>query len=426
MPKGDRGKSRGKRGQQPRKKGRRGDEESGDEDMETQSVASYSSTPGTHSGDEADGIDERVELDFEDGFEQSLADNIDGASQKSAHGRQCALVNIQRALKSRIINGFLLDRKETIVDCIERCLKRGSREDRVLGSSIAVLLCVQLGAGSESEAVFKTLKPHLITVIQDQTAGSAVRGNCITALALCCFIAVEDSHELFECSAVLEAIFDNKKTVKPDEVPLYSSTLLAWALLLSVTPLSQAYILINKHLRRMMFLLQTSDLGVRIAAGELLALMYEVGRSVQQDFGYRDRNGVCDLIRELATEGNKHIAKKDLRQQRSSFRDILKTIEDGMAPQETIKFGSEYIVLDTWVRRRQYAALKNALGTGVTLHLQENDLLREIFDLGPPLKPSESPKVSRYQRQLYNNAASKERTLVRGKNRDKRNVWNVD
>ena len=52
--------------------------------------------------------------------------------------------------------------------------------------------------------------------------------------------------ELFECSAVLEAIFDNKKTVKPDEVPLYRSTLLAWALLLSVTPLSQAYILINK------------------------------------------------------------------------------------------------------------------------------------------------------------------------------------
>ena len=77
----------------------------------------------------------------------------------------------------------------------------------------------------------------------------------------------------------------------------------------------------------MMFLLQSSDLGVRIAAGELLALMFEMGRNVQEDFGYRDRNGVCDLIRELATEGNKHVAKKDLRQQRSSFRDILKTIE---------------------------------------------------------------------------------------------------
>lgn len=84
---------------------------------------------------------------------------------------------------------------------------------------------------------------------------------------------------------------------------------------------------LTRHLRRMMFLLQTSDLSVRIAAGELLALMYELGRNVQHDFGYRDRNGVCDLIRELATEGTKHIAKKDLRQQRSSFRDILKTIE---------------------------------------------------------------------------------------------------
>lgn len=81
-----------------------------------------------------------------------------------------------------------------------------------------------------------------------------------------------------------------------------------------------------------MFLLQTSDLGVRIVAGELLALMYELGRNVQQDFGYRDRNGVCDSIRELATEGSKHIAKKDLRQQRSSFRDILKTIEVSCFP----------------------------------------------------------------------------------------------
>ncbi|XP_074620579.1 interferon-related developmental regulator 1-like [Acropora palmata] len=427
MPKGDsKGKRRGKRSQQTRKNGRRGDDESNDDDVETQSVASYSSTPGTHSGDEADVIDEGVDVDFEDGFEQALAENIDSATQKSAHVRQTALLNIQKALKSRIINGFLSDRKETIVDCIERCLKRGSREDRVLGSSIAVLLCVQLGAGSDGEIVFKTLKPYFITVIQDQTAGFVARGNCASALALCCFIASEDSEELYECSGILEGIFDNKKTVKPDEVPLYNNALLAWALLLSVTPLPQAYSLINKHLRRVMFLLQTSNLGVRIVAGELLALMYEVGRSIQHDFGYRDRNGVCDSIRELATEGTKHIAKKDLRQQRSSFRDILKTIEDGIPPRETIKFGSECIELDSWVQRRQYSALKEVLGTGVSFHLQENDLLRDIFDLGPPLKPSEAHRGSRYQRQLHNAAVAKARTLMRGKNRDKRNAWNVD
>jgi len=73
-------------------------------------------------------------------------------------------------------------------------------------------------------------------------------------------------------------------------------------------------------------LLETSDLNVRIAAGESLALMYEMARDFNKDF-IGDSNGLCDLLRDLATDGTKHKAKKDLRQQRSSFRDILKTVE---------------------------------------------------------------------------------------------------
>lgn len=44
--------------------------------------------------------------------------------------------------------------------------------------------------------------------------------------------------------------------------------------------------------------------------------------------------------------------------------------QEGVAPEEVVKFGAEYMELDSWVRRRQYTALKDALGTGVTLHLQ--------------------------------------------------------
>lgn len=53
----------------------------------------------------------------------------------------------------------------------------GTPSDRVLASSIAALLCVQLGAGSESQVVFRTIKPHLITVIQDKTAVFAARSS---------------------------------------------------------------------------------------------------------------------------------------------------------------------------------------------------------------------------------------------------------
>lgn len=35
-----------------------------------------------------------------------------------------------------------------------------------------------------------------------------------------------------------------------------------------------------------------------------------------------------------------------------------------------VKFGTESIELCTWVQRRQYTALKDVLGTGVTVHLQ--------------------------------------------------------
>ena len=44
--------------------------------------------------------------------------------------------------------------------------------------------------------------------------------------------------------------------------------------------------------------------------------------------------------------------------------------QDGASPEEVVKFGSEYIELDSWARRRQYTALKDVLGTGVTVHLQ--------------------------------------------------------
>ena len=83
---------------------------------------------------------------------------------------------------------------------------------------------------------------------------------------------------------------------------------------------------IDRYLRRMVHLLETSDLNVRIAAGEILALMYEIGRSIDRGF-VGDNNGLSDLLRELSRDGTKHKAKKDLRLQRSSFRDILNTVE---------------------------------------------------------------------------------------------------
>ena len=68
------------------------------------------------------------------------------------------------------------------------------------------------------------------------------------------------------------------------------------------------------------------DVNLKVIAGEVLALMYEMGRDVDKDFGGAS-NGLCDLLRDLATDGSKHVAKKDRRVQRAGFRDILRAIE---------------------------------------------------------------------------------------------------
>lgn len=48
-----------------------------------------------------------------------------------------------------------------------------------------------------------------------------------------------------------------------------------------------------------------------------------------QDFFYEDMESLTQMLRALATDGNKHRAKVDKRKQRSVFRDILRAVEVG-------------------------------------------------------------------------------------------------
>lgn len=48
-----------------------------------------------------------------------------------------------------------------------------------------------------------------------------------------------------------------------------------------------------------------------------------------QDFFYEDMESLTQMLRTLATDGNKHRAKVDKRKQRSVFRDILRAVEVG-------------------------------------------------------------------------------------------------
>ncbi|CAB1333779.1 unnamed protein product, partial [Coregonus sp. 'balchen'] len=142
------------------------------------------------------------------------------------------------------------------------------------------------------------------------------------------------------------------------------------------------------------------------------------------EFEYDDWEPLCDKLNSLATDCNKHRAKTDKRKQRSVFRDVLKAVEEGDFQTETIRFSTERMTIDSWVRKRTYDAFREFVGSGMNYHLQANEFIRDVFELGPPMLVDaatlKSMKISRFERHLYNAAAFKARTKARNKFRDKR------
>ncbi len=114
-------------------------------------------------------------------------------------------------MATKILYEFISERRMTITDSIERCLKKGwlhlwfqivgnklfslhvamtsvqkvklavcickpgKGVEQCAAASLACLLCIQLGSGIESEEVFKTLKPVFKTILNDGAANIQAR-----------------------------------------------------------------------------------------------------------------------------------------------------------------------------------------------------------------------------------------------------------
>lgn len=54
-------------------------------------------------------------------------------------------------------------------------------------------------------------------------------------------------------------------------------------------------------------------------------------------------------------------------------------------PNIQIRFGQEILTMNSWTTKKQYDVLCQALGSGMNMHMTENDLIRDILNLGPKL-----------------------------------------
>ncbi|XP_062356611.1 interferon-related developmental regulator 2 [Cinclus cinclus] len=423
MPRSRRAARRGTGSARPSSPG--SEEEAGSEVLSHCSSASESACPA----DEGPGSEAASEQGQEEEVEDRLKEHMDNLLDKSAKARQAALQSLRLALSARTLSEFLLERRFTLADSLEKCLKKGKGEEQALAGIVLTLLCLQMGSGPEGEEMFRTLKPLLISVLTDSTASPSARQSCATALGMCCYIAAADLEDLVSCLSCLEGIFSPPSTSEVGSAPaqhgpLHCSALQSWSLLLTICPPSHLRGILDNRWLQLPPLLTSSSIALRILAGETIALLFELAQDLEEDLCHQDTEFLCTQLKVLATESNKYRAKTDRRRQRSIFRDILRFIESGEYQEETIRFGLECMYLDSWARQRTYQAFKEVLGSGIHHHLQNNELLREIFGLGPPLvldaAALKASKVSRFEKHLYNSAAFKARTKARSRVRDKR------
>ncbi|XP_071611883.1 interferon-related developmental regulator 2 isoform X3 [Heliangelus exortis] len=371
-----------------------------------------SASEGTSPAEEAAGSEAADEAGQEEEAEDRLKEHMDNLLDKSAKSRQAALQSLRLAFSSKTLSDFLLERRLTLTDSLEKCLKKGKGEEQALAGTVLTLLCLQMGSGPEGEEAFRSLKPLLISVLTDSTASPSARQS-----------------DLISCLSCLEGIFSPPSageggSTPTQHGPLHCSALQSWSLLLTICPPSHIKSILDNCWQKLPLLLSSSSVTLRILAGEAIALLFELAQDMEEDLCHHDTEFLCTQLKVLATESNKYRAKTDRRKQRSIFRDILRFIESGEYQEETVRFGLECMYLDSWARQRTYQAFKEVLGSSICYQLQNNELIREIFGLGPPLvldaAALKASKVSRFEKHLYNSAAFKARTKARSRVRDKR------
>jgi len=370
------------------------------------------------------GVDE---ISQEEVFEEKLQEAMDLASQKSAQGRTMALESMCTAFIKKFIPDFVDNQRMTLTDIVERSMKKGKTAEQIAASRLAVLLCIQLGGSPTSEDVIKDLQSVFITLMSDPSAPMKSRAAAASALGDCCFL-VSEPEEFEVIINSLEKIFLARSGANAPEdfYALQIAALSAWTLLYTLLPPGRAMNSLESNLDLFETLLDAGNVDLRIATGEAVVVLFESAFDHDEDSATDLVEMLVPRITELAKDSHKYRSKKDRKEQKSSFRDILKYIEDNEEFYEKVAISKrEKLEITSWAMKKQYDQMCKVLASGMNMHLSENELIRSIFSLGAPL-PSlsemQSSKISKHERQHQNQMAFKVRTQTRGKNRDKRSA----
>ncbi|GMI78482.1 SALT-TOLERANCE 32 [Hibiscus trionum] len=387
---------------------------------------------------------EEVELN-----KDSLLDEaVDALYEKRGSTREKALASIIEAFNSNLQHQFVEKKFATLLHQCLNSIKKGSSKEISLASHVIGLLALTVGPGDNAREI---LEESVTPISQASKSGSESSkiASLLECLAIITFVGGIDPEEMEKSMQIMwqfvhPKLGSNVVTVKPSAVVI-TAVVSAWSFLLTTMDgwrLSPKLWL--ESIAYLSTLLDKDDRSVRIAAGEALAVIFEMGslekfaaeakgpnngsisegNKSKEGFSHIQglRGKILNQVRDLSVEaGGKGSAKKDLNNQRNLFKDVLELLEDGYCPETSLKIGGDSLQTSTWSQLIQLNFLKHFLGGGFTKHMQENEFLQDVFGFTPKRRNLVgSEHISNSQKRMYkspNSVISKARTQILNKQR---------
>nr|CDS28027.1 interferon developmental regulator [Hymenolepis microstoma] len=365
-----------------------------------------------------------------------LTNYVDQLSSPRPEIRKKQLVLIQQVLRTNY-PAFPDDwnYKETLLFGIESILKRGKLSEQVEALRCLSIYFTQV-TFSENQEIGDRFHEFLESRLCDSTKSGELRAACATTVAWLHYLSAPMGSSYIKILMdKLSNVFKNAclkgDGMPPDfpkaQIDLHKDCLFAWGLLFTSLSSYDADELGRNVICHLVSILQSKYMVVRMAACDVVALVYErIREETRESFKGSYFETLLQVLDNLSFGSNKYTSKADAKKQRSNFRDLLRFLRSHEIPTLEIKLASEKVELDTYQKLFVYQAYCNLLTLGINVHLQENMLLRQFFDLGLPLSPI--PQCQRVRasdkklRSLMNEQASKDRMKKLSKERDKRAV----
>ncbi|ESQ34082.1 hypothetical protein EUTSA_v10007663mg [Eutrema salsugineum] len=398
-----------------------------DSDDDTSSVSSSSTMRS-----ERPGMDE-VQVHKDVMLDQSL----DALYEKRSSTREQALASIIDAFNNDLQHEFVEKKFATLLHQCLHCTKKGSSKETSLASHVIGLLALTVGLGDQAQEI---LEESVTPLSQALKSGREVLKitSIIECLAVITFVGGTNEEQTEKSMQIIWQMIhpklgSNVVATKPSPAVI-TTVVSSWAFLLTtVDRWTLGPKIWQEIVTYLSSLLEKDDRSVRIAAGEALAIIFELGTlekfsaeakgsvngsvkegSVSQEalinmHGLKSK--VTNQVRDLSAEaGGKGSAKKDLNTQRNMFRDLVEFLEHGYAPETSTKVGGDSLQTSTWYQMIQLNFLKHFLGGGFIKHMQENEFLHDVFSFTPKKSGS---SMSRDEKRLFkspNSALNKART----------------